>query len=176
MGNLHCEVYLHIPLMHTFVFMCLHIYSDTSAAAVDSHHLHTSPPFTAPSINVPLKWRQQAVCLLLLIQNDMCLVRSAGLVPESTVEREAHEAVERSGRSQTRIFPQPAADAYTCRPTGARGANFQRTLLLLWRYVHSSGIACKNIQHVPPHHIFYSLISTFWTLLVDGSELLILLR
>lgn len=58
----------------------------------------------------------------------------SGLVPEPSVQREAHEAAERAGRAAARLLPQPEADEDVSGPAGARRAAPQRTLLLLWRY------------------------------------------
>lgn len=60
-----------------------------------------------------------------------------GLVPEPTFQREAHEAAERFGRQEARVFPEPEADEDVGGPAGAGGAHPQRALLLLWRYSYS---------------------------------------
>lgn len=60
-----------------------------------------------------------------------------GLVPEPTVQREAHEAAERAGRPEARVLPEPEADEDAGGPAGARGADPQRALLLLRRYAHN---------------------------------------
>lgn len=63
-----------------------------------------------------------------------CVFVCSGLVSEPTLQRKAHEAAERSGRTATRVFPEPAEDEDARGPTGARGAHPQRAFLLLWRY------------------------------------------
>lgn len=40
----------------------------------------------------------------------MCLRVCSGLVPEPTLEREAHEAAERAGRPEARVLPEPEAN------------------------------------------------------------------
>lgn len=64
----------------------------------------------------------------------MCVRVCPGLVPEPTFQRETHEAAERAGSAETRVFPEPEADEDAGGPTGARGAHPQRALLLLRRY------------------------------------------
>lgn len=53
-----------------------------------------------------------------------------GVVPESEVQREAHEAAEHSERPETRVLPRPEADESAGGEAGGGGA---RPLLLLWR-------------------------------------------
>ena len=53
-----------------------------------------------------------------------------GLVPESEVQREAHEAAEHPERPETRVLPRPEADESAGGEAGGGGA---RPLLLLWR-------------------------------------------
>lgn len=71
-------------------------------------------------------------------QSDPCMCVCPGLVPEPSFQREAHEAAERAGRPEARVFPEPEADEDAGGPTGARGAHPQRALLLLWRYAYHS--------------------------------------
>lgn len=52
------------------------------------------------------------------------------MVPESEVQREAHEAAEHSERPETRVLPRPEADESAGGEAGGGGA---RPLLLLWR-------------------------------------------
>lgn len=59
--------------------------------------------------------------------------RVPGLVPEPSFQREAHEAAERTGRPETRVFPEPEADEDAGGPARARRAHPKWPILLLWR-------------------------------------------
>lgn len=59
--------------------------------------------------------------------------RVPGLVPEPSFQREAHEAAERAGRPETRVFPEPEADEDAGGPARARRAHPKWPILLLWR-------------------------------------------
>ena len=74
-----------------------------------------------------------------LLRRNVCVC--LGLVPEPTFQREAHEAAERAGCAEARVFPQPEADEDAGGPVGARGAHPQRALLLLRRYATISFFA-----------------------------------
>lgn len=60
----------------------------------------------------------------------------AGLVPEPSVQRAAHETAQRAGRAAARVLQESQADADAGGPAGARGAHPQRPLLVLWRSVY----------------------------------------
>lgn len=60
-------------------------------------------------------------------------VFAAGLVPEPSFQREAHEAAERAGRPETRLLPEPQADEDAGGQARTRRADPQRPLLLLRR-------------------------------------------
>ena len=55
------------------------------------------------------------------------------MVPEQTLQREAHEATERVGREETRVLQEPEAHEDVSGQAGARRAPSERPLLLLRR-------------------------------------------
>lgn len=85
-----------------------------------------------------------------------------GLVPEPTFQREAHEAAERAGRPETCVLPEPKADEDASGQAGARGADPQRALLLLWRYALSLFVK-KNISLCPQFKIMLYSVTVYLT-------------
>lgn len=151
--NLHTELYLHIPKIHNApIFVGVFVYLFTlfihtsilpkihtrEALSALLHHLHFSLPSHLP--HTILTCNQNGASSLSHVRRVtrgdpyMCVCVCSGLVPEPTFQREAHEAAERAGRPEARVFPEPEADEDAGGPAGARGADPQRALLLLRRY------------------------------------------